>query len=296
MKIELELPSDRAVPLAVNRGAPAVLADPGCRLLEGDPRDGEDAIVPPKEREEAAPVPPKPGKGVAMGLHDRLKTAERERTPALDGRHAGPAGADSADARRRPVRRAEDAHPPRVHRAARRRAVQAGDDGGSLRPRLARSHRAADARPDAAHAGRAPPARPRDRRRHPRLRPARAVPARRLRHRGHGQRASTGSTSSARAARAHAARVPRRRPPLRIIDKIVSQVGRRIDEASPMVDARLPDGSRVNAIIPPLALQRADADDPEVLARPVHDRRPDRVRHALRRRPRSSWPPASRAS
>jgi pilus assembly protein CpaF len=41
---------------------------------------------------------------------------------------------------------------------------------------------------------------------------------------------------------------------LRIIDRIVSQVGRRIDEASPMVDARLPDGSRVNAIIPPLAL------------------------------------------
>jgi pilus assembly protein CpaF len=41
---------------------------------------------------------------------------------------------------------------------------------------------------------------------------------------------------------------------LRIIDKIVSEVGRRIDEASPMVDARLPDGSRVNAIIPPLAL------------------------------------------
>ncbi len=40
----------------------------------------------------------------------------------------------------------------------------------------------------------------------------------------------------------------------RIIDKIVSAVGRRIDESSPMVDARLPDGSRVNAIIPPLAL------------------------------------------
>ena len=42
---------------------------------------------------------------------------------------------------------------------------------------------------------------------------------------------------------------------LRIIDKIVSQIGRRIDEASPMVDARLPDGSRVNAVIPPLALR-----------------------------------------
>lgn len=41
---------------------------------------------------------------------------------------------------------------------------------------------------------------------------------------------------------------------LHIIDRIVSKVGRRIDEASPMVDARLKDGSRVNAIIPPLAL------------------------------------------
>ncbi|MCU1306515.1 MAG: putative conjugal transfer proteinc [Acidobacteriaceae bacterium] len=39
-----------------------------------------------------------------------------------------------------------------------------------------------------------------------------------------------------------------------IIDRIVSRVGRRIDESSPMVDARLPDGSRVNAIIPPLAI------------------------------------------
>jgi pilus assembly protein CpaF len=41
---------------------------------------------------------------------------------------------------------------------------------------------------------------------------------------------------------------------MRIIEKIVSRIGRRVDELSPMVDARLPDGSRVNAIIPPLAL------------------------------------------
>ena len=40
----------------------------------------------------------------------------------------------------------------------------------------------------------------------------------------------------------------------RTIDKIVGRIGRRVDETSPMVDARLPDGSRVNAIIPPLAL------------------------------------------
>ena len=44
---------------------------------------------------------------------------------------------------------------------------------------------------------------------------------------------------------------------LRIIDKIVSQVGRRVDESNPMVDARLSDGSRVNAIIPPLAVDGA---------------------------------------
>jgi len=41
---------------------------------------------------------------------------------------------------------------------------------------------------------------------------------------------------------------------MKVIDKIVSRVGRRVDESSPMVDARLPDGSRVNAIIPPLAI------------------------------------------
>ncbi len=41
---------------------------------------------------------------------------------------------------------------------------------------------------------------------------------------------------------------------MRVIERIVAPLGRRIDESSPMVDARLPDGSRVNAIIPPLAL------------------------------------------
>ncbi len=67
---------------------------------------------------------------------------------------------------------------------------------------------------------------------------------------------------------------------LQIIDRIVSRVGRRIDESSPMVDARLPDGSRVNAIIPPLAL-----DGPLLSIRrfgrdPLHRERPGRPRIA----------------
>ena len=60
---------------------------------------------------------------------------------------------------------------------------------------------------------------------------------------------------------------------LRIIDRIVSQVGRRIDESSPMVDARLPDGSRVNAIIPPLALR-----GPSLRSSQFSDRQPGRRR------------------
>ena len=58
---------------------------------------------------------------------------------------------------------------------------------------------------------------------------------------------------------------------MQVIDKIVSPLGRRIDESSPMVDARLPDGSRVNAIIPPLALKgptitiRKFSEDPFVM-------------------------------
>src|ERR1700728_107507 len=46
------------------------------------------------------------------------------------------------------------------------------------------------------------------------------------------------------------------RPLMHIIEKIVSAVGRRVDESSPMVNARLKDGSRINAIIPPLAVDR----------------------------------------
>jgi len=56
---------------------------------------------------------------------------------------------------------------------------------------------------------------------------------------------------------------------LRIIRRIVSRLGRRIDEASPMVDARLPDGSRINAIIPPLSLNGPSLSIRRFGARPL---------------------------
>src|SRR4051794_17780465 len=62
----------------------------------------------------------------------------------------------------------------------------------------------------------------------------------------------------------------------RIIDKIVSQIGRRIDEATPMVDARLPDGSRVNAVIHPLAIGGP------VLSLPEFSHDPDPIHAPLR--------------
>ena len=60
-------------------------------------------------------------------------------------------------------------------------------------------------------------------------------------------------------------------------------VGRRIDESSPMVDARLPDGSRVNAIIPPLALDGPALSIRRFGTRPAHARRPARLRLAAPR-------------
>src|SRR5206468_2938794 len=56
---------------------------------------------------------------------------------------------------------------------------------------------------------------------------------------------------------------------VQIVQRIVGRVGRRVDETSPMVDARLPDGSRVNAIIPPLALDGALVSIRRFGARPL---------------------------
>ena len=66
---------------------------------------------------------------------------------------------------------------------------------------------------------------------------------------------------------------------MRIIDRIIAPIGRRVDESSPMVDARLTDGSRVNAIIPPLSLVGPGHHHPEVRGLAVHGRRPHPLRH-----------------
>ena len=65
----------------------------------------------------------------------------------------------------------------------------------------------------------------------------------------------------------------------RIIDKIVSQVGRRVDEANPMVDARLPDGSRVNVIVHPLSIGGPFMTIRKFAADPYTGRRPHQLRH-----------------
>ena len=81
----------------------------------------------------------------------------------------------------------------------------------------------------------------------------------------------------------------------RVIDRIVVQVGRRIDESSPMVDARLPDGSRVNAIVPPLSPGRLDPHHPEVRQGPVPGGGPGGDGHHHARRWRRCCRRASRA-
>ena len=66
-----------------------------------------------------------------------------------------------------------------------------------------------------------------------------------------------------------------------IIDRIVSAIGRRVDESSPMVDARLADGSRVNAIIPPLCRRWALPFDPAIRPRSADGGRSDRAINTL---------------
>ncbi len=65
---------------------------------------------------------------------------------------------------------------------------------------------------------------------------------------------------------------------MNICQRIVSQVGRRVDESSPICDARLPDGSRVNVIVPPLAIDGAGAHHPQIQEGQADPRSARRVR------------------
>ena len=118
------------------------------------------------------------------------------------------------------------------------------------------------------------PDHPGDQRRHPGLRPDRALPARPGRQRGHGQRRDQHLPR----AQGQADRRPTRSSPTRPTCAASSTrsspaIGRRVDESSPMVDARLPDGSRVNAVIPPLAIDGSSLTIRKFAADPltVHD-------------------------
>ena len=174
-----------------------------------------------------------------MELHERLNTVDgraarrattRSRSSraastspssATSGRSSSTSSMDPEDAARAGARR----HP---------RPARAGDGPLARRPRADRA---------------------RGRRRHPRPRPARAAARRRHRDARSWSTARTTSGSSATGRLYQTdVRFNDESHLRRIINKIVAQVGRRIDESSPMVDARLPDGSRVNAIIPPLSL------------------------------------------
>ncbi len=82
---------------------------------------------------------------------------------------------------------------------------------------------------------------------------------------------------------------------MRVIERIVSSVGRRIDESSPMVDARFQDGSRVNAIIPPLSIDGPVLSIRRFGADPLKMSFADRIQSAHQRHRRHAADGRSRA-
>ena len=175
-----------------------------------------------------------------------------------------------------------------MHRPARPRAVR---DRVAARPRRAghaHGHGAARARPDAADARGAPSDRRRHRRRHPRLRPARAVPSGRHRDGDHGQRPREGVRRADRQDRADGRDIRRRRA--RVAHHRQDRLADRPSRRRVVADGRrAPPGREPCERDHPTARPpRSDAHDPKVLARPVHDGRSHRVR--LHHKPRGALP------
>ena len=265
VKIRFEVPSDRAVPLGVNRGQPPVDRRRGLRLrprvreiakslVDAGSRQEEARSSPRwRGREDHGPSRPASEAERKRGREHGRRASGRARRPRYTTAGQHQPAADNG--RGRPVRRAEDA----IHHAV----------IAKLGPELFKRETAEDLSERVLHAvteqlalDRTPLTRE-ERRRIQReitddvlgygpLEPLlRDDSVTEIMVNGHDR---IFVERDGRLERTDASFVDDAHL-LRIIDKIVSQVGRRIDESSPMVDARLPDGSRVNAIIPPLALK-----------------------------------------
>ena len=210
-----------------------------------------------------------------LGHGARLDGARERRAGLLDDVDVG-ARDHAEDARRRAARPAGRA-PPRRRRGGRGRAARPARRG---RASSSTDEAAVLSAPRRERAARADPAR------HGRARAARGAARRPGRRGGDGQRARRGLR------RARAGAIERTEvsfaseQALRdAIERILAPLGRRVDELSPMADARLADGSRVNVVIPPLAVDGPALSIRRFAADAPGPRRARRVRDA---RPRSS--------
>ena len=162
-----------------------------------------------------------------------------------------------------------------------RRACRRGRSAGRLQRRIRRSSTGAPGC-STRRAARSSPAR---RRARVRARPARAAARRPRRRRGHGLRHRRRCGSSARGRLEPTDVAFAREAELRhAIERILAPLGRRVDEAEPLCDARLPDGSRVNVVLPPLALDGPLLTIRRFRRRGLGRRRAGRARDAGRRR------------
>ena len=209
-----------------------------------------------RARAAAAPAPCCRKGGSTMELHERLS-----RTQGPDARRRTWS--------RRPVRGGQEPDPPRDRQRARPAALQQVADrrccretasSAEIRRQLAAGARPLARRPRAPRRARSPTTSSATDRSSASCRP--------VDHRDHGQRAARDLDRARRAPlRRRRARSSDDSHLRRIINKMVGQVGRRIDESSPMVDARLPDGIARQRDHPAAVADGAAPDDPEVRAR-----------------------------
>ena len=269
---DVRVPSDRDITRSVNEARPIVLvrrATPEARKAFRPRRVVHRAARsrtggPAPEKAQAPRPSGRLWKAAEMELHERLRK-QRTRAPTRT---------------RGPVRRAQEPRPSVGDRGARPAAYQRTTwTRTALRSRVVDAIRPSSpteqglSRDDRERAGRG------DLRRHARPRPAREL----LADPTVTEIMVNGPTRSGSSAKgqldADDVRFTDDSHLRRIINKIVAPVGRRIDESSPMVDARLPDGSRVNAVIPPLRSTGPCSRSASSRRTRLDARGPDRARH-----------------